>query len=205
MTSVRKVSVVPHSLRVRGAPHTHMESLRGKLLIASPAILDPNFRQTVVLLAEHTDEGAMGIVLNREGSATVGEAVPDLAYLAGEDDVVHVGGPVSANVGDRAGGLRGARSMRRCSSTTASGSSRRPSTTRTSSPRPCAARAIFAGHAGWGPGQLEAEMEEESWIVEPARQRGRLHDRARAAVVDRCCAARAASTPSSRRCPRTRR
>ena len=74
-----------------------MESLRGKLLIASPAILDPNFRQTVVLLAEHTDEGAMGVVLNREGSATVGEAVPDLAYLADAEDVVHVGGPVSAN------------------------------------------------------------------------------------------------------------
>ena len=53
-----------------------MESLRGKLLIASPAIVDPHFRQTVVLLAEHTDEGAMGVVLNREADVTVGEAVP---------------------------------------------------------------------------------------------------------------------------------
>ena len=62
-----------------------MESLRGKLLIASPAIVDPHFRQTVVLLAEHTDEGAMGVVLNREADVTVGEAVPGLAYLAGGD------------------------------------------------------------------------------------------------------------------------
>ncbi len=64
-----------------------MDSLRGKLLIASPAIIDPNFRQTVVLLAEHTEEGAMGVVLNREGAVTVGEAVPDLTYLAEADDV----------------------------------------------------------------------------------------------------------------------
>jgi putative transcriptional regulator len=164
MTSVRTGG--PRGGAVRH--HTRMESLRGKLLIASPAIVDPNFRQTVVLLAEHTEEGAMGVVLNREGAATVAEAVPDLAYLAEPDDVVHVGGPVSANavtvladfedpeqaallvdesVGfvpaavDDEDGMAGA--VRR---------------TR-----------VFAGHAGWGPGQLEAEMEEESWIVEPAR------------------------------------
>ena len=145
-----------------------METLRGKLLIASPAIVDPNFRQTVVLLAEHTDEGAMGVVLNREGSATVGEAVPDLAYLADADDVVHVGGPVSANavtvladfadpglaallVDDSVGFV--------------------PASVEDEDGLAAAVRRsrVFAGHAGWGPGQLEAEMDEESWIVEPAR------------------------------------
>ena len=70
------------------------ESLKGKLLIASPSILDPNFRRTVVLMTEHGDEGAMGLILNRAAETTVGEAVPDLAWLAG-DDIVHVGGPVS--------------------------------------------------------------------------------------------------------------
>ena len=146
--------------------HTVMESLRGKLLIASPAIVDPNFRQTVVLLAEHTDEGAMGVVLNRAGSATVGEAVPDLAYLADADDVVHVGGPVSANavtvladfidpqlaallVDDSVGFV--------------------PASVDDEDGLVAAVRRsrVFAGHAGWGPGQLEAEMDEESWIVEP--------------------------------------
>ena len=145
-----------------------MESLRGKLLIASPAILDPNFRQTVVLLAEHTDEGAMGVVLNREGSATVAEAVPDLAYLADADDVVHVGGPVSGNavtvladfedpelsallVDDSVGFV--------------------PATVDDEDGLAAAVRRsrVFAGHAGWGPGQLEAELDEESWIVEPAQ------------------------------------
>ena len=63
-------------VRTRCVTIGSMESLRGKLLIASPAIVDPHFRQTVVLLAEHTDEGAMGVVLNREADVTVGEAVP---------------------------------------------------------------------------------------------------------------------------------
>ena len=52
------------------------ESLRGKLILASPVLRDPNFVRTVVLIAEHTDEGAMGLVLNRPADSTVGEAVP---------------------------------------------------------------------------------------------------------------------------------
>jgi putative transcriptional regulator len=148
-----------------------MESLRGKLLIASPRIVDPNFRRVVVYMAEHTDEGAMGIVLNRPAETTVGEAVPDLSWLAGDDgDAVWVGGPVSpasvivlaefkdpseaallveddlgfvpAEIEDRDTFAAGVRRTR-----------------------------IFAGHAGWGPGQLESELEEDSWIIEPA-QRG---------------------------------
>src|SRR3954447_25019628 len=59
------------------------ESLRGKLILASPALRDPNFVRSVVLIAEHTDEGAMGLVLNRPAAATVGGAVPHLPWLAG--------------------------------------------------------------------------------------------------------------------------
>jgi putative transcriptional regulator len=70
-------------------------SLKGQLLIASPSIHDPNFRRTVVYMTEHGEEGAMGLVLNRAAETTVGEAVPDLAWLADEDAVVHVGGPVA--------------------------------------------------------------------------------------------------------------
>jgi hypothetical protein len=69
-------------------------TLKGQLLVASPTILDPNFRRTVVFMTEHGDEGAMGLVLNRAAETTVGEAVPDLAWLAG-DEIVHVGGPVA--------------------------------------------------------------------------------------------------------------
>src|SRR3954463_2867074 len=71
------------------------ESLRGKLLLASPTLLDPNFVRTVVLIAEHTEEGAMGLVLNRPAASTVLEAVPDLPGLTGGDDQGYVGGPVA--------------------------------------------------------------------------------------------------------------
>jgi putative transcriptional regulator len=144
-------------------------SLKGQLLIASPSIHDPNFRRTVVYMTEHGDEGAMGLVLNRAAETTVGEAVPDLAWLADEDAVVHVGGPVSPQsvvvlaefeepeqsaliVDDDLGFVPAEVEDTAALSET------------------LGRRRVFAGHAGWGPGQLEAEMEEESWIVEPARR-----------------------------------
>src|SRR5256885_6586164 len=70
------------------------DSLRGRLLIAGPTLVDPNFARAVVLMAEHGEEGAMGVVLNRPAEVTVGEAVPDLVELTGEDEPVYVGGPV---------------------------------------------------------------------------------------------------------------
>jgi putative transcriptional regulator len=158
------LTVTPEGLRGHNARMG--SSLKGQLLIASPSILDPNFRRTVVLMTEHGEEGAMGLILNRAAETTVGEAVPDLAWLAG-DEIVHVGGPVAPQsvvvlaefeeptrsallVDDDLGFVPAdvedadalAEGLRR--------------------------RRVFAGHAGWGPGQLEAEMEEDSWIVEPA-------------------------------------
>ena len=55
-----------------------MESLRGHLLIAGPALVDPNFWRTVVLIGEHTEEGALGVVLNRSSETSVEEALPEL-------------------------------------------------------------------------------------------------------------------------------
>ena len=69
------------------------ESLRGKLLIASPALLDPNFARSVVLMTEHSEDGAMGIVLNRPGDAIASELMPALEEIAG-DDPLFIGGPV---------------------------------------------------------------------------------------------------------------
>ena len=56
-----------------------LDSLRGRLLLASPALYDPNFRRTVVLVTEHGDHGAAGLVLNRPSESTVGDVVPQLA------------------------------------------------------------------------------------------------------------------------------
>ena len=55
-----------------------MDTLRGALLVAAPSLLDPNFQRSVVLVTEHTDEGAMGLVLNRPTDTTVEEAAPEL-------------------------------------------------------------------------------------------------------------------------------
>ena len=70
------------------------ESLAGQLLLASPALRDPNFSRTVVLIGVHSEEGAMGVVLNRPSAVTVGEAVPQLEQAVDESEPVYVGGPV---------------------------------------------------------------------------------------------------------------
>src|SRR4029079_2375096 len=67
-----------------------MDSLKGQLLLASPALFDPNFRRTVVLVTEHNDEGAAGLVLNRPSETGVAEAVPDLLPLVDGDERVSV-------------------------------------------------------------------------------------------------------------------
>src|SRR5262249_60041327 len=72
-----------------------MESLAGQFLIASPAIHDPNFHRTVVFVTAHSEEGAVGVILNRRSNATVGEAVPQLAPVTDLGDPVFVGGPVN--------------------------------------------------------------------------------------------------------------
>src|ERR1700730_15665379 len=71
-----------------------MESAKGQLLIAGPGLLDPNFWRTVVLIVEHTDEGALGLVLNRPSETTVGETVPQLEDLLALEAPGFIGGQV---------------------------------------------------------------------------------------------------------------
>src|SRR5215831_5989972 len=70
------------------------ENLRGSLLVAGAALWDPNFRRSVILVGEHTGDGALGVVLNRPSPMTVHEAIPDLAELVSPDEALFVGGPV---------------------------------------------------------------------------------------------------------------
>jgi putative transcriptional regulator len=143
-----------------------MDSLKGQLLLASPALFDPNFRRSVVLVTEHNEEGAAGLVLNRPSETAVADAVPDLVPLVDDDDRVYVGGPVQESavlvlaefddpeeaamlIVDDVGFVPGDGDFGLLAATT-----RRVR--------------VFAGYAGWGPGQLEAELEESSWIVAPS-------------------------------------
>jgi putative transcriptional regulator len=71
-----------------------MESLRGHLLISGASLIDPNFRRTVVLIGHHDEEGAVGVVLNRETEVPVADAVPALASLVPPGERLFLGGPV---------------------------------------------------------------------------------------------------------------
>jgi putative transcriptional regulator len=142
-----------------------MESLASQLLISSAGLHDPNFRHTVVLIAAHDDEGAVGVVLNRSTEFLVADAVPPLAELAGSRARLFEGGPVQPAQPVLLAELKGS--------------------TRADLPvmgnigfitgeidealRPSILRArVFAGYSGWGAGQLEEELEEGAWILEPA-------------------------------------
>src|SRR4051812_36776694 len=71
-----------------------VESMRGQLLVASPTLMDPNFRRTVVLICEHGDGGALGLVLNRATEVAVEDAAPELTAVVGAGAHLHAGGPV---------------------------------------------------------------------------------------------------------------
>jgi putative transcriptional regulator len=145
-----------------------MESVRGQLLIAGPALRDPNFWRTVVLVVEHTDDGALGLVLNRPSETTVGEAVAQLEDLVDPGDQLFIGGPVQPSSvivlaefedpGDAAliafediGVLAAGAPLEDAGAGVRRGRA-------------------FVGHSGWAPGQLDGELERGDWIVEPARR-----------------------------------
>jgi len=133
-------------------------SLRGQLLIAAPQLID-YFRRTVVLVIEHTDEGAMGVVLNRPTDAEVSELVPELAELAGGDAVVHAGGPVARDTIVALGDFERPEEA----GTPVAGTLGLLSPDR---PDPALRRMrVYAGYAGWAPGQLDAELDQDAWIV----------------------------------------
>lgn len=145
---------------------SEVESLQGQLLVASPGLLDPNFRRTVVLVTEHTEEGAAGLVLNRPSPAAVAELVPALEELVDEGEQVWMGGPVQPNgvlvlgefvdPDDAAVPLFGSLGFP---------SLEEPEDVLVATTR----RRVFAGYAGWSAGQLEDELERDDWIVEESQ------------------------------------
>jgi putative transcriptional regulator len=140
-------------------------SLRGHLLVAGPGLVDPNFRRTVVLVGEHGEEGAMGLVLNRPTPATVHEAVPPLAELVDPEELVWAGGPVQPQAIVVLGEFD---EPERAATLVIGSVGFLPAEVEPETIGTLSRTRVFAGYAGWGPGQLENELAEESWIVEPA-------------------------------------
>ena len=144
---------------------TEVSSLTGRLLVATPALADPNFDHAVVLLLDHDEEGSLGVVLNRPTPVDVGDILESWGGLAGDPGVVFQGGPVSL---DSALGLavipgdEGPIGWRRVHGAIG--------LVDLETPPELLARAlgslrIFAGYAGWGPGQLQNELTEGAWYV----------------------------------------
>jgi putative transcriptional regulator len=138
-----------------------VDSLRGKLLIAAPSLFD-YFRRAVVLVLEHTAEGAMGVVLGRQSETRVADAVPLLASYADAGELVQIGGPVAPQsvvaLGDfddiDDAGTQVVGSLGTLDPDSDNASLRR--------------LRVYAGYAGWGPGQLDGELEQDAWLVLPA-------------------------------------
>ena len=147
------------------------EPKAGRLLVATPLLGDPNFRRTVILVVEHeVTEGTLGIVLNRPTKVPVGKVLEEWTELATDPSVVFKGGPVAPTsplalalvpgkdepLGWRA--LDGAPALARL------GLLDLGAPPRLLGPAIQSLR-VFAGYAGWSPGQLEAEIDEGAWYV----------------------------------------
>ncbi len=141
----------------------------GTLLVALPSLRDPNFSQTVVLLCAVDPDGVMGLIINRPGDLQLSEALPEDELLSEQDVTVFKGGPVDVDhiLILRQGGGMPPEFSPVFDTTTLGGSIDALKDAATASGiigryRP------YIGHAGWGPGQLESEIEQLAWATLPA-------------------------------------
>jgi putative transcriptional regulator len=140
----------------------------GMLLVATPALLDPNFADTVVLLLDVDDDGALGVVLNRPSGIRVADVLEDWGDAVDEPDVLFQGGPVSTQAA-----LALARVRSEDDTPIGFRTVEGPlglvdlDTPVELLEGTLAGLRIFAGYAGWGAQQLIGEIEEGSWYVVP--------------------------------------
>jgi putative transcriptional regulator len=140
---------------------------KGVLLVASPSLNDPNFREAVVLIVDHGPEGTLGLILNRSTNVPLSKALPDIAALKGTSYRLFAGGPVeptrllllfrlkeppadarSVFDGVYVGGTRVLERI-------------------ITQAKPTETFRAFAGYAGWAPGQLGYEMLQGGWAILP--------------------------------------
>jgi putative transcriptional regulator len=137
-------------------------------LVAARDLIDPNFAETVVLLLAYDSKGAMGLIINRETGVRLSELLPELRAAGQRDTPVFAGGPVSIDslllLVRSAESIDSAEHVFEDVYTSASRELLGELTTRPGSRRYRA----YAGYAGWGPGQLEREVETGSWRILPA-------------------------------------
>jgi putative transcriptional regulator len=142
-----------------------MDSLSGMLLAASPRLQDPNFARAVILIVQHGEEGAFGVVLNKPGKHRVAEVWHQVGGDAcALDQPIHIGGPVEGPLlavhGDSEASEREVLPGVHFAS--------QKDALERLVEHPVARVILIAGYSGWGEGQLENELREGSWLVAPA-------------------------------------
>jgi putative transcriptional regulator len=145
---------------------------QGVLLVASPGLRDPNFAQTVVLLADYSDEGAMGIIVNRPTALELEQILPEVEALQGREDLVYLGGPVNrqqilllVRTRDPPSGAIRVFADLYLSATL------EPLEMAVQPGEKFEGFRAYAGYAGWGPGQLENEIRRGDWKLQPGTTR----------------------------------
>lgn len=148
----------------------------GRLLVAAPSLRDPNFARAVVLVLDHSDDGTVGVVLNRTTDSRVGDALPEWSGLVPPPGVVQLGGPVQT---DAVIGIAVVRAGSPTEGLTAVHG--RIGVVDLSIPAADFADRVegvrlLAGYAGWAPGQLADELAEHAWYVVEGRGCDALDD-----------------------------
>jgi putative transcriptional regulator len=159
---------------------TSLGVLAPGMLIASPPLGDPNFDRTVVLLAAHGADGALGFVVNRTASVTRGRLLVRAGYKDASDDAspVYIGGPVQPSSGwivsvetqdhaPESGVISVGDRVRVSSSRRAFDALARHVETRAPEEADPHKRMVMLGYSGWGPGQLEGEIAAGAWLPVP--------------------------------------
>jgi putative transcriptional regulator len=145
------------------------ESLRGQFLIAMPGMLDPNFHQTVVCISEHTHEGAVGLVVNRVHAALTTATIFDELEMAHRKDMgampIHLGGPVHASELFILHGPPFDEDVSLVITPALAMSTTRDVLQRIAHGQGPTSCLVALGCAGWGPGQLEAEIRQNAWLT----------------------------------------
>jgi putative transcriptional regulator len=147
-----------------------LQPAAGRLLVASALLTDPNFNRTVVFLLDHDSGGTLGVVLNRPGELTVADTLPPWSDLAGDPGLIFRGGPVGRDAALALGALTrvpvdpGAEPLGWRKVAGHIGLVDLDAVPEFLRPAVDHLR-VFAGHAGWAPGQLDSEIAAGAWLV----------------------------------------
>jgi len=149
-----------------------MKSMHGHLLVSSPQLLDPNFAKSVVLMVQHNDEGALGLILNHPLDTTIAEAWEKvMSSPCPSNDPLHHGGPCESPLMV----LHGHKEYSQVEVSSGVHFSTEEETVRWLLDQEDVPFKFFVGCAGWAPGQLEEELATGSWLTSEASAEDVFH------------------------------